>query len=348
MTLNKIAGRAEAAVAAVLPRTVQIQRVQQGKHSVDLEFSGHCVRVEWLGEGGLRQIRELIARQKNRSDVVVARRISPGAKEALSAAGIGWVDETGAAEIVLGTLIVSRSGRRPEPKRTPPHWTPAVLAVAETLLCGSRATVGDIQDASGLSAGSSTNALRTLTDLGLLYASARRGRNSARRISDPDRLLDEYAAAVESTKRPAALAVGVTWRDFVVGLGETGPIWNSAGISWAATGAVAASVVAPYLSTVAAGEVYVDAMTLAGLEWVAATADLRPIDGGRLTLRPFPTVATKLMASEKEGMYVAPWPRVYADLRLVGVRGEEAAEHLRCEISGSSAGPARAASLEPR
>lgn len=334
MTTNTITSRAEVAVAAVLPRAVQVQRVHQGKHSVGLELSGHRIQVKWLGEGGLRQIRELIARQEHRPDVVVARRISPGAKEALSAAAIGWVDETGAAEIVMGTLIVSRSGRPPDAKQKPPHWTPAVLAVAEALLCGRRATVGDVQAASGLSAGSCTNALRTLTDLGLLYASARRGRNSARQISDPDQLLDEYAAATESTKSGAALAVGVTWRDFVVGLGETGSRWNSAGISWAATGAVAASIVAPYLTAVAAGEVYVDAMTMAGLEWAAATADLRPIEGGRLTLRPFPTVATKSMALKKEGIYIAPWPRLYADLRLVGVRGEEAAEHLRDRFRG--------------
>jgi hypothetical protein len=27
-----------------------------------------------------------------------------------------------------------------------------------------------------------------------------------------------------------------------------------------------------------------------------------------------------------------PWPRVYADLRTVGVRGEDVAEHLRQEM----------------
>lgn len=334
MISNAIARRAEAAIAAVLPRTLQVRRGREGEHSVDLEFNGHCIEVKWLGEGGLRQVRELVSRQENRPDVVVARRLSPGGREALSDAGIGWVDETGAAEIALGTLIVSKSGRAPEATGRPPHWTPAVLAAAETLLCGGRATVGDVQRASGLSAGSSTNALRTLTDLGFLHASARRGRNSARQISDPEQLLDKYAAAAEAMRPRTALTVGVTWRDFVVGLSEASRLWNSAGISWAATGAVAASVIAPYLTTVAAGEVYVDAMTAAGLEWVAAGANLRPIEGGRLTLRPFPTITAKSMALEKEGLRVAPWPRVYADLRLVGVRGEEAAEHLRDQFRG--------------
>ena len=35
-----------------------------------------------------------------------------------------------------------------------------------------------------------------------------------------------------------------------------------------------------------------------------------------------------------EDMRVAPWPRVYADVKLVGVRGEEAAEHLREVVRG--------------
>jgi len=34
------------------------------------------------------------------------------------------------------------------------------------------------------------------------------------------------------------------------------------------------------------------------------------------------------------GIRVVPWPRVYADLRLVGVRGEDAAEHLREVMRG--------------
>jgi hypothetical protein len=81
-------------------------------------------------------------------------------------------------------------------------------------------------------------------------------------------------------------------------------------------------------------EVYVDAKTIAGLGAVAAEAALRPIAGGRLTLRPFPTLAARRLASEIGGLHVAPWPRVYADLRAFGVRGEEAAEHLRDVIRG--------------
>jgi hypothetical protein len=321
-------------VAAVLPPAVEIRRAHQDGHSVDLVLNGQPIQVKWLGEGGLRQACELIGQARGRPDVAVARRMSPGAREALAAAGIGWVDETGAAEIAVGSLIVSRSGCPVASPRKPPRWTPAVLAAAEALLCGRRATVGALQDATGLSTGSCTNALRTLTDLGLLTATARRGRGSARQIPDPGHLLDEYAAAAAATLPAIALTVGVTWRDPVAGLSETGRRWNRVGVAWAATGPVAASVLAPYLTTVTTSEVYVDTKTIAGLESVAAKVDLRPIEGGRLTLRPFPTVTARRFAAEIGGLRLAPWPRVYADLRVAGVRGEEAAEHLREVIRG--------------
>ena len=331
---SNTAHRSEAAVAAVLPPSVQIRRRREDGHVIDLELNGQPVTVEWLGEGGLRQARELLAGRKERPDVAAACHMSPGARKALSVAGIGWVDETGAAEITLESLIVSRSGHPIKVPQKSLRWSPSVLAIAEALLCGGRATVGTMQETTGLSAGSATNALRTLTDLGLINATTRRGRNSARRIPDQDRLLDAYAAAAASMKPETALTVGVTWRDPATALAETGQRWINAGISWAATSTVAASVFAPYLTTVSTAEVYVERKTIAGLEEVAAKAGLQPIEGGRLTLRPFPTVTARRLAVVKNGLSLAPWPRVYADLRVVGVRGEEAAEHLRDVIRG--------------
>ena len=77
MTKSNIAHRAEAAVAAVLPRAVCIQLGREDGRSADLTLNGRGIEVKWLGEGGLRQVRELIASRKNRPDVVVARRMSP-------------------------------------------------------------------------------------------------------------------------------------------------------------------------------------------------------------------------------------------------------------------------------
>lgn len=335
MAENRIALRSKAAISAVLPRTAEIQCVHQDGHLIQIDLNGEIVQVLWLGEGRFKQARELIANQEKHPEIVVARHISPATRELLSDAGIGWVDETGAAEIVRKSVIVSKSGHPFQilTSREQHRWPLSVLATAEALLSGVKATVNSIQEATGLSAGSSTNALRTLNKLGLLHATTRRGRNSGRKITNPDDLLAEYTAAIAATAPTVAIRTGVTWQNPVVGLGTVGSQWEKVGVTWAATGAAAAAAFrASYLTATTIADVYVDAKTIAGLESIAKKANLKPVEGGRLTLRPFPTTATKLLSVVVDNLRLAPWPRVYADLYLSGVRGEEAAEHLKERI----------------
>ena len=320
--------RAEEAVRAVLPRAAKV-RVGGIDAGVDMFVNDHPFKIKWIGDGRLADAKRVLAARRGRPDVAVARRMSPGARETLAGAGIGWVDETGAAEIAAGTIVISRPGRPPKPGGPPKRWTRSVIAVGEALLCGTKATVAATEAATGLSNGSCTTALRVLTDIGLLEADAGRGRDSARRVADRDRLLDAYASAVEAAPASISLQVGVTWRDTIDGVVLTGAKWDKAKVVWASTGAVAATVIAPHLTTVNAADVYVDAETILGLEAAAAAAGLRPIEGGRLTLRPFPSVTVRRLATRVDGLRVAPWPRVFADVRIVGVRGEDAAEHLR-------------------
>lgn len=319
-TVNR---RAREALVHVLPPTADIR--PKGDRVL---VNGKPLLVRWIGEGWLAEARDVLEASP-RPDIVVATSVSPGARQVLANAGIGWVDETGAAEIAVGSIIVSKSGRRPvERDDRLVDWTPAVLAVTEAVLCGTKPTVSATQDVTGLSVGSCTNALRFLTERELLFAEAQRGRSSGRRIRDFKALLHAYAAAVADADPPMTVRVGVTWRDPVLGLAKTAERWSRRGHAWACTGAVAASVLAPHLTSVGGADVYVEADTFAALESVARDAGLEPIEGGRLSLRPFPTVAARRMSTKKHGLNVAPWPRVYADLRLVGVRGEEAAEHL--------------------
>jgi hypothetical protein len=86
------------------------------------------------------------------------------------------------------------------------------------------------------------------------------------------------------------------------------------------------AVLAPLLTNVESALVHIDTSKMAGLRYAAESVGLAPIEGGRLTLRPYPTVTTHRLGSTLDGIHVAPW---YADLQHSGVRGEEAAEHLR-------------------
>ena len=322
--------RAERAFLDVLPPAARVETVSDPSNpdfGIDLVIGGRAIQLEWVGEGNLGDIRRLLDGPQ-RPDIVVGRCLSPGARDALAKAGVSWVDESGAAEVALGTIIVSKTGHSASSPPPPPRWTPAALAVAESLLCGTEATVSRTREATGLSTGSCTTALRSLTELGLLEAGAARGRNAGRRVNDANALLMAYATASVALRPSASLQIGVIWRDPLAGLIETGQRWTSSHVGWCATGAAAAAVLAPYLTAIGATEVYVDVETLAGLEAVATDAGLRPIEGGRLTLRPMPTQGVRRLATEVGGLRVAPWPRVYIDLRTIGVRGEEAAEHM--------------------
>ena len=316
------------ALVGVLPRAAESD-LRIADRGVGLVVGGRELEVRWVGEGNLGDVKAIVENRGPRPDILVARHFSPGARARMSEEDIGWVDETGAAEIAFGSVIISRTGTPPAPRDRSLRWTPAVLGVAEALLCGTKPTVAEIQMATGLSTGSSVNALRVLTDVGLLEADAARGRGSGRRVGNRDDLLDAYA--LEASAMPASLsvAVGTVWRDPLAGLVEVGRLWDQSALRWAATGLAATAVMAPFVTTVSTTEVYVDSYTVVGLESAALDAGLRPIEGGRLTLKPFPTVATRQLAHQIDGLRVAPWPRVFVDLRKAGVRGEEAAEHLR-------------------
>lgn len=318
--------RAEQAIRDVLPPTVA---VQPGTKPGDLIVAGRRLRVRWAGKGSLPDVRTAIETGQ-RPDIVVASRLTPGARTALTEAGIGWVDETGAAEIAVGTLVVSRTPVQPRPtaREDRSGWSGARLAVAEALLCGHRATVAACRSATGLSEASCTNALAFLSELQLLTAPAKRGPTSARAVVDSRRLLEAYAAAASDHRSKLELRVGAVWRDQIAGIAQVGRQWESRGLDWTVTGAAAASLVAPYLTGFTGAEIYLEAKTISALASAAAVANMRPVEGGRVILRPRPTVTTDRLATTVEDVRVAPWPRIYADLRSVGVRGEDAAEHL--------------------
>lgn len=293
--------------------------------------------VRWLPTGWPRQVVEAL-HDDPRPDILVAPLMSPGARKSAHDAGVGWVDESGAADIYhrdpkSGTVIaINVDGTPPVPLDTRLGWRPAVLAVCEALLAAwAVPTVKSVIEATGISMGSAAEALKFLETNGHLSSAAARGPGSAREIIDRSALLDAYADAAERLRSPIALRVGVLWRHPIADTITFGQHMDANNIDWAATGALAATDLAPVQTEISPMEIYVRGRTTSDLARVAYVAGLRPIDGGRLLLRPFPTPAGATLTTNRDdqGFRSMLWPRVYADLRTVGVRGEDAAEHLR-------------------
>ncbi len=287
------------------------------------------VEVEWLGVGWPRQVRELLDRP-DRPDLVVAPEFSPGARKLLNQARMSWIDLTGAANVGLPGLLIFVESERDTPlPRTNRGWTAGALSVCEGLLVGAGGTVAELVDATGLAPSTVATALKFLQGEHLLTAEAARGRNARRTVVDRDQLLDTYAAAAARLRSPESIRVGVLWRRPARGASDLGSRLEANGVAWVTTGALAADVLAPYLTEVDPWEIYVDGGSFAELRQIAREVGLEEASGGRLLLRPFPTPAKDALSSEVGGQRVAAWPRVFSDLRMIGVRGEEAAEHLR-------------------
>lgn len=325
--------RAKRALLAAFPRAVDIVETTADR-DIDLVVSGQPLNIKWVGQGHLGDVRKILKDRLKDNLILVARQMSPGARAALSETSVSWADESGAAEITIGTIVISKTGKPKKKDQTIKRWTPAVISVVEALLCDTRGTQSATQAATGLSSGSCAGALRFLSEQKFLMSKAERGPASAREIVNQRELLGAYTDAVNAKPSDIELQIGIAWQDILSGIAELGVRFNNIGTVWAVTGAAAAAVKAPYLSTVSRATVYVDAKSIAELEALALTVELRPIQAGRLTFKPFPTVSVQRLSKTYDGFRIAPWPRIYADLFREGVRGEEAAEHLYEVING--------------
>jgi hypothetical protein len=331
--------RAVSALEAVLHTALRARSAEGPKRDLIVTLDSKDLLVRWLTVGWPQQVEEAL-HDKPRPDVIAAPRMSPGARAVAKEAAVGWVDESGAADIAIRdasgtTIIIDTKGKPPTPLDSRIGWKPATLAVCEAILSGrATPTVNSVIQATGISMGSAVTALKFLEQGGHLVSDAARGPSAARRVADREEFLDAYATAAERLRSPISIRVGVLWRDSAAGAIQTGQSWEAAGIDWAATSALSASVLAPMQTEVAPLEIYVAGKTWSDVRRAAVAAGLPEMDGGRLVLRPFPTPAgAQLTETIAEGFRSVLWPRAYADLRTSGVRGEDAAEHLREEMT---------------
>lgn len=326
---------AEQTLVALIPPSARVSVGPDKKLPADLilRISEHRLRARFVQHANLATIKEALS-VKPKPEILLLSRTTPAIREFLGQHFIGWVDQTGSAQISTGPLFISRDKIQVLHRKRQPRWTRSMLGVTEALLTGTPGTVSAVLAATGLAPSSAATALHALSEMHLLSADAVRGRRSGRKIIKYSELLSAYSEATTARPHQFTLRVGVLWQDPIKSLAEVGKIWTQEGMQWAATSAIAAAVMAPFSTQISPLEIYLDASSPALMMAALKNAGLKPLEGGRLMVSPFPSEGTRNQVNRIASLSVVSWPRVYADLQHAGVRGEEVAEHLREVMDG--------------
>ena len=344
---STLRGRVQHALVAVLPSGLHVH-LEPTPHPTGGVFdvtvkagSGrHRFLAGWAGEGWPADVDRLLTRVR-KIDVVVARRISEVSRAKLADRRIGWVDETGQANINLRSgFVVVREIPSGEPAMSAnAQWNQSTLSAAEAIFAGVPPTVEAIEAATGLSRGSSAKALAGFEERGWLgRPGPKRGAGSGRRIVDIEDLIDNYAiAAGELRRKQRVRKLHRLMTDPLYLLEvEIGPVLRSLGAKWALTGAGASMLLAPYLTGLPMLDLYVDPDHFEDPDLPRCIESREVPRGHVIEIRPLPTPMS-LRGPDINGVQVALPARVYADLNASGGRLAEAGNHLR-EVRGVGPG----------
>jgi hypothetical protein len=339
--------RIQQALVGVLPSALRVtldstRQSMPGVFEVTVKAGSglHRFLAGWAAAGWPADVDRLLA-QAPEADVVVARRLSEGARAKLADRQIGWVDETGQANINLRSgLVVVREVPLDEPATSVgDRWNRSMLTAAEAIFAGVPPTVEAIEAATRLSRGASANALARFESRGRLgRPGPKRGLRSARQILDVEALIDDYViAAREFRGRQRVRKLHRLMADPLYVLEEeVSPVLRSLGAKWALTGAGASMLLAPYLTEIPILELYVDPDHFEGPDLPRYLESREVSKGHLIEVRELPTPMS-LRGPDINGVQVALPARVYADLNAAGGRLAEAGQHLR-EVRGVGPG----------
>jgi hypothetical protein len=268
-------------------------------------------------------------------DVVIGRRLSEGARAKLADRRIGWVDETGQANINLRSGLVVVRELPSEGPAVPigDHWTHSMLSAAEAIFAGVQPTVEAVEAATGMSRGAAAKALAAFESRGRLgRPGPKRGHGSGRRILDIEAFIDDYAtaAAVFRGRQRVRKLHRLMADPLHVLEEEIGPALTSLGANWALTGVGASMLLAPYLTEIPVLELYIDPDNFDGPDLARQLGSREVAKGHVIEVRSLPTPMS-IQGPDINGVQVALPARVYADLNAAGGRFAEAGHHLREE-----------------
>lgn len=309
----------------------------------------HRLVVAWVGEGFPQDVRSAIESHRGRLGVddalvLVGRRMSKGAQEHLREQRVSWVDERGQAEIIQPPgLVVVRGPLSGRLQRIEPEirWTRSTGAVAESLLSwyaenwAHQSSQVEVPRPSELAEGAHWSTPQVARVLQQFDANGwtekvgpERGPGATRILRDPGALLSAWAGWYR--RRPLeSTSTHVVWRD-------AEQFWNDdlrtrlPANAWALSGWLGLAQVAPFMTSIPTITCYLEAAAYDHyLPSLMEAAGLREVETGSRVkfIRAEPHVLNWSVRESPDR--VVSNVRLYGDLLRAGVRGEDAAEHLR-------------------
>lgn len=304
----------------------------------------HELELRWVGRGWPADLDQALSSVPDpwpRQLVLVGQRFSPGAIEQLTQRRANWLDEAGAARIETDSgLLVVRETDETEPGPGALRgfrWAASSLEITEWLLTEPPLETFNAQalaDRSGWSYAQTTKVLRQLSARGWVKKTGgSRGVGSGWELADTAGLLETWTAYLVG-HRPETVGAHRVLRDPMqfarTELAQT----LGAAMEWALSGWAGLELAAPFVTTVPVIQVAVDADALVDgrLRDAMRSLGLREVkEGARIEFFALSKFSLSLAREYHRVPVVSP-PRLYADLRALGGRGEEAAEHVRQEL----------------
>lgn len=263
--------------------------------------------------------------------LVIADTATSDARGLLEDNNIGLIDGHGYAHVLLPGLVLHYEGVRVPAQVSPARLRGKAGVAAQVLLLDPERAwrVNDLAAIAGISVGLAHRVLARLEAEQLVEATGK-GPGLTRTVTVPGALLDLWAeeelgqvrvstSAYVLAQTPAQVIDRVT-----VGLAD-------AGVAHAVTGAAAASLLAPFVTSIPVVEVWVPGN--ASTSALMAAAGASPVGSGfNVTFLTTADDTGLAFAEQRDGTWLANSIRVYGDLRRDPKRGAEQAQRLREEV----------------
>lgn len=318
---------------------LRVQTDRAAVHGADAVIRGAGtqtpIAVEVKARVNAANVHQIVHRAQDASMpvVVIAREMTEGAREALAAQGIGTIDGLGNIRLELPGLLVRVDGtaRRPRTKtRATLSGKSSLVAQAMLLDAGRSWHVADLAEHAGVSPALAHRVLQRLGDLEIV-ASQGAGPSKRRRLVEPSALFDLWVEEHRDRSRryPAFMLASAT-DDVAATVCRN---LESAGVTYALTGAAAIARLAPILTSIPLVEVWLEGLADPAEVCKKIGADL-VTSGPNVVLQQERDDVPLACRTRRDGVWLANVCRLYIDAKRDPQRGSEQADHLRREVIG--------------